>query len=611
MNWLDLKLGGRMLVKFPGLTIVGGLAMAFAIWVGIIIFQAVTLFVYPTLPVSAGDRIVQIHTQDVAANDREERVLGDFMVWRDTLRSVTDLGAWRDSSRNLIVADGDARPVYVAEMSVSGFRMGDGAPLLGRVLVAADEQAAASPVVVIGYDVWRTRFGSDPDVLGRTVQLGNEYVSVVGVMREGFAFPVSHDVWLPLRSSLADQAPRSGPAISVFGVLAPGATLDTAQAELTTLGRRAASELPKTHQHLEPRVSPYAMMFSTGSADLAFVLSVYFFVGTLLVLICCNVGLLLFARAATRESDLIVRTALGASRGRIVGQLFAEALVLGCVAAVVGLVAADVTLRLWGTKFLETNLGRLPFWFDLSLSPATVLVALVLTVLCAAIAGVMPALKITRGMGDRLKQTTAGAGGLQFGGVWSVVIVLQVAVTVAFPGLVYWEQYQLRRVKNFDPGFAAEQYLAMQVERDYPVDRRVNVDAATLERNARLASTLDELRRRVAAQPGVAGVTFVERLPATEHPQALIEMGYDARQQNVARRRVEREYAAAAPRSDTRVCRFVVFRRAGGTHRRRSRVRCRRWSARHESRHRRSGFCGPGAAGSRSHRSAGALCKPR
>ena len=164
----------------------------------------------------------------------------------------------------------------------------------------------------------------------------------------------------------------------------------------------------------------------------------------LLVLICSNVALLLFARAATRESELAVRTALGASRSRIVAQMFAEALVLGGVAAVIGLAAAHLALKNWGLPFLEVNLGRLPFWYDVSLSPATVLFALGLTVLGSAIAGVMPALKVTRRMGSRLKQATAGAGGLQFGGIWTAVIVVQVAVTVAFPAVVYVEQGQLR-----------------------------------------------------------------------------------------------------------------------------------------------------------------------
>src|SRR5262245_10308274 len=528
MNWLDLKLAGRMLIKYPGLTIVGGLAMAFAIWVGLVVVQVVGLFTYPTLPISEGARLIEIRSIDVAASAQEKKILHDFLDWQHSLRSVTDVGAWRDSSRNLVVAAGDSRPVNVAEMSVSGFRVADGAPLMGRVLAEADEQPAAPAVAVIGYDVWRTRFDSDPQVLGRTVQLGNEYATVVGVMREGFEFPVRHDVWLPLKTALLDQQPRSGPAITVFGLLARGGTLQTAQAELTMAGRRAATALPATHQHLEPRVRPYAMtVVPDGPGEMAILYSIYFFIAVLVILICGNVGLLMFARAASREADLVVRTALGASRGRIVAQMFAEALVLGSVAAIAGVTAARVALRSWGMMFLETNLGRLPFWFDLSLSPRAFAVAIVLTVGGAAIAGIMPAMKITRGMGHRLKQATAGSGGLQFGGVWTVVIVAQVAATVIFPALVYWEQFLLRNVRNFDPGFATEQHLAVQIERDYPVDGGLNVDAATRERNARLAATLEELRGRVAAQPGVRGVTFTEDLPTTNHPQKIIEMGYD------------------------------------------------------------------------------------
>lgn len=523
---MDLKLGGRMLLKYPGLTVVGGLAMAFAICMGLVFFQVMGLFINPTLPVSQGARLVEIRSIDVMAKVQEQKVLHDFLVWQQSLRSLTDVGAWRDSSRNLVVAGGDARPVNVAEMSVSGFRVADGEPLMGRVLAEADEQPAAPSVAVIGYDVWRTRFGSDPHVLGRAVQLGNEYATVVGVMREGFEFPVSHDVWLPLKAAVLNQEPRSGPAISVFALLAPGETIQTAQAELTTAGRRAAAALPATHQHLEPRVRPYAMMDPSPN-DMAVVSLMYVFIALLLILICGNVGLLLFARAASREADLAVRTALGASRGRIVAQMFAEALVLGGVAAIVGVAAAHFALRTWGTVFLETNLGRLPFWFDLSLSRRAFAVAIVLTVAGAAVAGIMPAMKITRGMGHRLKQTTAGSGGLQFGGVWTVVIVAQVAATVIFPALVYWEQSQLRRVENFDFGFANGHYLSVQIERDAPNDGGSKVHAAPLEGSARLAATLEELRRRVAAQPGVAGVTFTECVPTTNHPQKIIEIGYD------------------------------------------------------------------------------------
>ena len=523
---LDFKLGGRMLVKYPGLTIIGGLAMAFGICVGAVVFAMLQPLFFPTLPLPEADRIVQIRSWDIAARGPEKRILHDFLAWRGALRTVTELGAWRDASRNLIVTAGDARPVKVAEITASAFRAASATPLLGRALVADDERAGAPAVAVIGHTVWQTRFGSDPNAVGRTVQLGNEFVTVVGVMREEFEFPVSHDVWTPLRIDVTSQAPRSGPGITVFGLLAPGVTIEMAQAELTTLGGRAAIEQPATHQHLQPQVRPYAQMFVPDpSGETGVILfSIYAFAVMLLVLICGNVALLLFARAATRETELVVRTALGASRSRIVGQLFAEALVLGGAAAVAGLAAAHFVLRAWGTTFLETNLGRLPFWVEIRVSPETVLFALALTLLGSAIAGVLPALKVTRGMGLRLKQATAGAGGLQFGGIWTAVIIAQVAVTVAFPALVYFAQWTLRHIQTFDAGFAAEQYLSLRIDKDAPTSLSTQSEAERRARRAGLASSLEELRRRVTAEAEVAGVTFVSDLPRTDHPQDFVEL---------------------------------------------------------------------------------------
>ena len=528
MNWLDFKLGGRMLVKYPGLTFVGGIAMAFAICVGLVVFQIVGLFVHPTLPLPQGDRLVEIRLMDLEVNDEEPQIFHDFLHWRQSLRSITDVGAWRNSSPNLIDALGDSRPIAVAEMSVAGFKVSDGVPLMGRVLVEADEQPAAPPVAVIGHEIWRTRFMGDPNIIGRIVKFGNEDVTIVGVMREGYEFPISHDAWMPLKTDLLDQTPRSGPVVTAFGLLAPGATIKTAQAELTTVGRQIAAQSPATHQRLEPRITPYAMITSPAGdpAGGLILYSVYVFTAALLVLICGNVGLLLFARAAAREADLVVRTALGASRGRIVAQMFAEALVLGGLAGIVGTVVADIALRNWGLGFLEANMGRLPFWFDLNLSPRAFAVAVVLTVAAAAVAGIMPALKITRGMSQQLKQATAGSGGLRFGGVWTVVIVAQVAATVIFPAIVFLVQSMMSGIENFNAGFPAEQYLAVQIERDYAVFGS-NTDAVALERNARLAGTLEELRRQVASQPGVAGVTFIATLPTTGGPQKLVDMAFD------------------------------------------------------------------------------------
>ncbi|MGV3710186.1 MAG: ABC transporter permease [Gemmatimonas sp.] len=517
---LDMKLGGRMLARYPGITLVGGLAMAFAIWFGAVTFEMLGLFLYPSLPLPDGDRIVKVYNWDAKGNALEPRATHDFLRWRTDLHAVEQLGAFRDVSRNLTVPGGETREVQVAEMSASGFVLSSGQTMMGRTLSSSDERGDAAPVVVIGYTVWQERFGSDAGILGKSVRIGDAFATVVGVMKEGYAFPVSHEAWMPLHLEQLDQNARSGVPITVFGKLAKDASIEKAQAELDLIGQRMASEFKTTHEFLKPRVTSYVANENPSGDAFQMSIAINIMVAALLTLICGNVALLMFARAATRESELTVRSALGASRARIVMQLFAEALVLGAVAAVVGLAAAALTLRLYGMTYLEVNLGRLPFWFDTDLSPLTVLYAALLTVTGAVIAGVLPALRVTRGISAKLRQGTSGAG-LKFSGVWTFVIVAQVAATVLLPAIVLFEQSELSRIQTYDVGFASGEYLAVQLQLEAPVDTSAAVRDPWRER---ASTTLASLRNVLATEPGVRGVTFVSDLPAMSHGGARIQL---------------------------------------------------------------------------------------
>ncbi|HEY0969564.1 MAG TPA: ABC transporter permease [Gemmatimonadales bacterium] len=521
-SWLDVKLGLRMLVKYPGLTLVGGLAFAFAIWVAAGAFEFAGQVLSPRLPLPDADRVVALESWDAAAGRAEPRVLHDFAAWRAELKSVEELGAYRLAERNLITSEGESRPVEVAEISASAFRVARARPLLGRALGDADERPGAPAVAVIGHDLWQARFGGDPNVVGRVVQLGRRPTTVVGVMPEGFAFPVAQSLWVPLRLSPLDYPRGEGPALHLFARLAPGATLEEAQAELTTWGRRAATDFPGTHQHLRPRVMPYAQSIAlVDGSELFLTRASYGFFIMLVVLICGNVALLLFARAATREGELVVRSALGASRGRIVGQLFAEALVLGGVAAAVGLGAANIGVRLL-VRAIEMHSGRLPFWFHADLSPWTVLYAAGLTVLGAAIAGVLPGLKATRGLQARLRQAAAGAGGLTFGGIWTAVIVVQIAVTLGFPVVAFGIYGDVREVRAMVADFPATEFLSARIALDREPPPGADTSSAAFV--ARRQATARELERRLLVEPGVVGVTFAERLPRMHHLPHWIEV---------------------------------------------------------------------------------------
>lgn len=521
---LDLRLGLRMLVRYPGLTLVGGLAIAFAIWLGAGAFEFVAQVIRPTLPLEQGERIVGIHNLNRASTEAETPTLQDFATWRRELSTVQELGAFRLLERNLVSAEGSGEPVEVAETTASAFRVARVPALLGRPLVAADERPDAAPVAVIGYGVWQRRFGGDPGIVGREIRLGREVHTVVGVMPEGYAFPIAQSLWVPLRLDPLASSPGGSPRVRVFGRLAPGVSMAEAQAQLTLVGRRAAAASPGTHEHLRPRVLSYPRSIM-GLPTLAVVGmgSVNLFLAMLLVLVCGNVALLMFARAVSREGELAVRSALGASRGRIVGQLFVEALVLAAAGALLGLGAVEVGLE-WMFAEVRAQVPQIPFWIRPDLSASTVLYSALLTVLAALVAGVVPGLKVTRGLRARLQRASAGGGGFRFGGIWTAVIVAQVAVTLAFPVVAFMLHLEVAAIRTVDVGFPDERYLAVRLEMDPAAPTGPGEDPAGGEFRARYAEAVRRLEEHVAADPAVESVTFGESLPRLYHPDRLVEL---------------------------------------------------------------------------------------
>ena len=533
ISWLDIKLGARMLVKYPGLALVGGLGMAVAIAIGAGSFAFFYSHMYPEIPLPEGDRIVALENWDVRASDEERQSLHDFATWRREMRTVRDVGAFRTIGRNLITGEGTPEPVPVAEMTASGFRVARVAPLLGRPLVDDDERKGAPPVVVIGHDVWKTRFDGDPRIVGRELRLGNTVHTVVGVMPEGFAFPVSHRFWVPFRADPQDHVRGKGPEIFVFARLAPGATKAQAQAELTTLGRRAAAAFPRTHERLRPQVLPYTYpLMDIQDVSLANVSLMQAMVSLLLVVVCVNVSILVYARTATRQGEIAVRTALGASRRRIVSQLFAEALVLSAAAAVVGLLLAQVGLR-QANAILSQEPGGAPFWMDYELKPATVAYVVGLTLLAAVIVGVLPALQAT---GSRLQSSLrqmGGGTGMRLGRTWTVLVVAQVAIAVAALPAAVGTGWKEMRHATTQPTFAADEFLGafLSVDPDAAPDT-AQADAAAEARHqatrARFAGGLTELVRRLEAEPAVAAVTFAAADPGSGGETAVRVEGMPA-----------------------------------------------------------------------------------
>ena len=508
---LDFRLGLRMLARYPGITAVATVAIAVAVGLGSAYFDGVNKFLNPRLDIPDGDRIVSLLNFDVKRLEVEARALHDFAIWRAELKAVENLGASNAFVRNLRTDDGRVEPVAGAELTANAFRLMGTPPLLGRTLLDRDENRSEPPVVVIGERIWKTRFDGDPNVLGKTVKVGTETATIVGVMPDAFSFPATHRLWMPLRANGATLAPGTGPRVTVFGRLAPGASMDDARAELRVIGARMTASSPRTHEHLRPQVLTYGKLLAEGEGRF-FIGLLYMVNGVLLVLLtimCTNVATLVFARTATRSWEITVRSALGASRGRIIGQLFSEALVLASVGTIVGLLLSRVALRFALAQFAAND--SLPFWVDESLSWKTVLYAAGLTLFGAGIVGILPALRVTRvNIQDTLRSESANRMGLKFGGFWTAVIIVQVAITVAFIPIAADGVFESNRFNERARAIGAERFLTAHAA----IDREdFSLDSATYAGRAR--NSFDELERRLSAEPGVH-VAFADRLPVED-----------------------------------------------------------------------------------------------
>ena len=521
---IDCKLGARMLVKYPGLSLIGGAGLAVAMAIGASFFALLYSVAYSTLPLDDGDRIVALENWDVDRNNEERRAMHDLIAWRSDMKSVEQISAFRTIGRNLIVPGGSSEPVRVAQMTASGFQLARVSPILGRPIVAADELRGALPALVIGHDVWQSRFGGDTAVIGREVRLGTVAHTIVGVMPAGFGFPVSHGYWTALSVDAAGFGRLDGPAIFIFGRLRDGVTMAQAQAELSTLGARAAAAFPATHAKLQPRVMPYAHPILDIQGMTAWQFSAMQSTVTMLLLIVAvNVAILIYARTAARQGEIAVRTALGASRRRIVAQLFIEALVLSCVSAAAGVLLARFGMS-QGFAILAEEGGGLPYWIDASIPAATIIYAGTVALLVAVIAGVVPALYATgRHVQSRLKPT-GSSDGLRLGRTWTALIVGQVALAVAgLPATVALGWNESRGALTL-PAFDEEPFLTATISPDPESSADAGIDQPGDRSLAqqRFTKLETDLVASLEAESAVADVTVAEQIPGDEGRAQII-----------------------------------------------------------------------------------------
>src|SRR5687767_1265811 len=492
----DIRYGIRGLVRHPGFTLIAVLTLALGIGANTAIFSVVNGVLLRPLPFADPNRIIWVwDTQPQLATAPTS--LPDFLDWKEQNRSFEHLAAYLSGNMFFDVGYGteDIPVGLVTPETFAHFRV---SPILGRTFTEAESlPGETSRLAVLSYSTWQNKFGADPNVVGRTIQLSGATYSVIGVMQAGFSFPERAQLWRPLPVD-PKQLDRGPHYLRVVGRLKRDVTLAQAQADMSSIAGRLAKQYPEKIAGHGVKLEPLTTVI-VGDISLAlFVLLGA--VGFVLLIACANLANLMLARVGVRQKEIAVRTALGASRLDIVRQLLTESIMLAVAGGLAGLL-----LALWAVRWLVSlSLDTIPRVQEITVDFRVASFTILLSLITGVLFGLAPALQVSRpDLTDALKEsgrTTIGIGGSR---LRAALVMSEVALSLVLlvgAGLMIRSFAKLNRV---DTGFDPERVLALGVAllpNKYPSDEQV-------------ATFYSQIIENVAAMPGVESVGAITDLP--------------------------------------------------------------------------------------------------
>lgn len=527
MNTLlqDLRYGLRMLAKNPGFTAVTVLTFAMAIGANTAVFSVADAIFFNPLPsVPESNRLTvlvdkwpQFWSRSVAP--------ANFVDWKSQGQSFSGMAAYKWKS---VDASGDAAPQRLDGVQASSefFNMLDAKPILGRSFTAEEEQPG-HPAVVLSYGLWQRRFGGDVGVLGRTLKLDGQPVPIVGVMAKEFAFPSAADIWLPLALTSGQWSDRAEESLAVVAKLKSGVSLAHAQAEMAAIASRLEVAYPQTDKQLAVLVAPLRD-YLNGNLTPVFTLTLMGAVGLLLLLAAANVANLQLTRMTVRYREVATRAALGAARGRLVGQFLTESLLLAAVGAGVGVFFALLGMR-WIAHTMPPDTARqIAGWDQIHLDTRVLLFAVAVTVFAGVASGLVPSFQGSKvDLNEALKSSGAMSAAHRSQRLRSVLVTAQIALAlvlaIAAGLMVKGFHSMLSAAQAFEPSGLLTMRVGLPKARYDTEQSRVAFLEQALERLGRLpgASAAGTLTTAPFSNNGtswenfvVAGRPAVERQPA-------------------------------------------------------------------------------------------------
>jgi predicted permease len=488
-----------MFAKRPGASVLAVVALGLGIGLTTTMFSIVQGAILRGLPFEESDRILAVSIYNPRNPQRGDRVrLHDYVDLRDRQQSFESLEALTNTSMTAVNAGAYPEQLRGARITPGVFNMLRVTPVLGRDFTAADALPGADPVVIIGHQVWHTRFGGRADAIGGVINLDGTPTTVIGVMPEKFRFPETQDVWTPYTISLPSSR-DAGSSVLVVGRLKNDVTVMQADTEAAGISASLASQFPE-NKDIRAQVTPYVEQFlgnevtSTLFAMLGAVLGV-------MIIACVNVTNLQLARAADRMKEMSVRTALGSGRWRIIRQLLTEGLLLSASGALLGLAIAQVGVTTFSSAIVDT---RPPFWIDVRIDPTVLLFVTFITVLAALVASLLPGWRVARAdVNTGLKDDGRGTTSLKMGRFSRALIIVEVMVSCL---LLVVSGLMIRSI-----------VAASQLEYPFPTTNvffgQMMVGRVAVPEGQTAMQVMTRVQDSVAGIPGIDTVTFTLGLP--------------------------------------------------------------------------------------------------
>jgi len=508
----DVRFALRLLAREPWFSAAAVVVLALGIGINAMVFTLVNAVLFKNLPFPDAGRLYMLGWR-APSGGGIALSYPELQDLRGQARTFAGIAAFTGQNVNISGDRGLPDQVRVARLTANAFSVLRQQPLLGRDFRPDDEATGAEAVVILGYDLWQTRYAGDRDVLGRILRLDGEPATIVGVMPPDMQFPANADLWTPIRPTPNQAQGRTARFLGVFGRLAQDAGRTEATTELNGIAGRLAAEYPDAHTELTAIVvETFNDRFNGGEVRVVF-LAMMGAVGFVLLIACANVANLQLSRSVRRTREIAVRIAMGATRWHIVRQLLVESVLLALLGGLIGLGLTAAGVRIFDAAVADV--GK-PYWIDFGIDYVVFGYMAAVCVLTGVLFGLAPALQVSRtNVSDTMKEGGRGTtGGRRARWFTATMVVGELAMTIvllAGAGLMIRSFLQLY---TLDIGVRTEHVMTMRVQL---AGEKYNSEEAR-------RMFFERLEPKLASIPGVEAVAFTTSVPPLGAQNMAVEI---------------------------------------------------------------------------------------